>query len=321
MDAELFLEDILKKPAYLRSFAGELRAENPWNGTPATSTTRLVFVGMGSSHFANLIAASRLQAQGINAVATLASAMNFPAVKTDEVVILVSASGTSQETLAAAKHYASAIGAERCISVTNTTGSALEQHAAHHVAMQAGVEAGGVACRSFQHTIALHLALIEGGKTPFATSAAMLRAADAVEDLIDRQEAWVCELGNLLLGPQGSTLVAPVERLSSAQQGALMLREGPRLPAIACETGDWSHIDVYLTKTTDYRMLLFAGSPWERELLTWCQERRSTFVCVGAKIDGAAFCLTYPHQADADTALLTEVFVPELIAAQRWREQ
>ena len=46
-----------------------------------------------------------------------------------------------------------------------------------------------------------------------------------------------------------------------------MLREGPRLPAYGCETADWSHVDVYLTKTTDYRMLLLAGSRWEAELL------------------------------------------------------
>ena len=48
-----------------------------------------------------------------------------------------------------------------------------------------------------------------------------------------------------------------------------MLREGPRRPAVGCETGDWSHVDVYLTKTTDYRLLVFAGSPWEEQMAEW----------------------------------------------------
>ena len=42
-----------------------------------------------------------------------------------------------------------------------------------------------------------------------------------------------------------------------------MLREGPRRAAIASETGEWSHVDVYLTKTLDYRMLLLPGSRYE----------------------------------------------------------
>ena len=52
-----------------------------------------------------------------------------------------------------------------------------------------------------------------------------------------------------------------------------MLREGPRLPAVGCETGDWSHVDVYLTKTTDYRLLVFAGSQWEAQLAEWTAAR------------------------------------------------
>jgi hypothetical protein len=53
-----------------------------------------------------------------------------------------------------------------------------------------------------------------------------------------------------------------------------MLREGPRLPAVGCETGDWSHVDVYLTKTTDYRLLVFAGSVWEPQLAEWTTARQ-----------------------------------------------
>ncbi|MEZ5193916.1 MAG: hypothetical protein R2734_16445 [Nocardioides sp.] len=97
-----------------------------------------------------------------------------------------------------------------------------------------------------------------------------------------------------------------------------MLREGPRLPAIGCETGDWSHVDVYLTKTTDYRMLLLAGSRWEPQLLEWTGRRGSTVVAVGADVAGAAATLRYAHDEVEDVRLLTETLVAELLAAHAW---
>ena len=100
-----------------------------------------------------------------------------------------------------------------------------------------------------------------------------------------------------------------------------MLREGPRLPAVGCETGDWSHVDVYLTKTTDYRLLVFAGSEWERQLAEWTTARGSTVVGVGGDVAEAVCNLRYPGDSDDIVRLLTEVLVPELIAARAWRAQ
>lgn len=113
----------------------------------------------------------------------------------------------------------------------------------------------------------------------------------------------------------------PAHRFSSAQQGALMLREGPRLGAVGCETGDWSHVDVYLTKTTDYRLLVFAGSPWEPQLSEWTMLRGSTVVGVGGDVPGSQLAVRYPGDEDDDVRLLTEVLVPELIAARAWQAQ
>ncbi|HYJ57687.1 MAG TPA: iron dicitrate transport regulator FecR, partial [Mycobacterium sp.] len=117
-------------------------------------------------------------------------------------------------------------------------------------------------------------------------------------------------------GPDGSHLAAPAHRLCSAQQGALMLREGPRRMAVGCETGDWSHVDVYLTKTTDYRLLVFSGSIWELQLAEWTTARGSTVVGVGGDVPGARYTVRYPGDSEDDVALLTETLVPELVAAR-----
>ena len=315
MNPDLFRQDIAAKPAALERLAAQLNAGQPWPDWSAD--TRLLFLGMGSSHYANAICAARLRSVGVVATAELASSSLLPTLREQDIVIAVSASGGSEETLAAAQSLAG-----RCpiIAVTNTPGSPITEFAEHTLLMHAEPERGGVACRSFQHTLALHLALISRWDQRVDVVDILDKAAKACGDLIETSARWLPEVGELLLGPDGTTMVAPAHRLSSAQQSALMLREGPRRSAIACETGDWSHVDVYLTKTTDYRMLLFPGCPWEANLLRWTSERASTVVCVGADLPGAALTLRYAHDDIDDVRLLSEVTVAELLAAAAWAD-
>ena len=315
MNPDLFLADLERKPEVLGVLASALRSDDPWAGSPISADSRIVLLGMGSSHYANSVAAARLRTRGIDAVAELASSDLMPAVSDRTVVVAVSASGGSAETLHAVAGYR-----ERCpvVALTNVDGSTVTEGAAHVVPMLAQVEAGGVACRSFQHTLALLLALESrltgGGDVPALVEA----AAAATADLLERQDAWLPPLIANAIGPDGTHIVAPARRLSSAQQGALMLREGPRLPSVGCETGDWSHVDVYLTKTTDYRMLLFVGSRWEPELVRWIGERGSRLVSIGGDVEAAAQVIRYRGDDSDDVRLLTEVFIPELLSAAAW---
>jgi glucosamine 6-phosphate synthetase-like amidotransferase/phosphosugar isomerase protein len=321
-----FLADLEAKPEALQRLAGLLAAGNPWEPLPVVGR-RVLFVGMGSSHYAASVAAARLRARGIDAVAELASSHLLPAVPTDpgaDVVIAVSASGGSAETLDAVDRYR---GHCPVVLLTNRAEAALPQGVSGAVALEAGPEVGGVACRTYQHTLAVLLALeaylaarpgAGPGAGPPDVPGLLRAAAAASQHLLDRRRDWLPDLSAMLLGPDGTHIAAPAHRLCSAQQSALMLREGPRLPAVGCETGDWSHVDVYLTKTTDYRLLLLPGSRWTVELLRWTGERGSTVVCVGADQPGATACLRYPGDEADDVRLLSEVLVAELIAADAW---
>ena len=144
-------------------------------------------------------------------------------------------------------------------------------------------------------------------------------AAEGSAHLLASESDWRPEVSELLLGPTGTHFAAPAHRFCSAQQAALMLREGPRLAAVGCETGDWSHVDVYLTKTTDYRLAVFAGSAWEAQLAEWTTARGSTVVGIGGDVPGAGYHLRYPGDTDDDVRLLTEVLVAELVAAAAWQ--
>jgi hypothetical protein len=139
-------------------------------------------------------------------------------------------------------------------------------------------------------------------------------------DLLDRRPQWLPRTLELLDSTHGIYTLAPVERLSSALQSALMFREGPRRPADGCETGDWSHVDVYLTSSRDYRAVLFPGSRYDAQAMDWIRRRGSTVVSVGAQVDGSAYAIRYRDDGDATVRLLTETLVAELIAATWWAQ-
>jgi glucosamine--fructose-6-phosphate aminotransferase (isomerizing) len=315
MDAALFLADLEGKPSSLTRLADAFRTGDPLAEVTSTAK-RVLLLGMGSSRYAAGVAALRLRAAGVDAVAEYASSTIGWPPSPDLLVVAISASGESEETIAAVDRYR---GRSPVVALTDAPRSTIATLADAVVLLEAGEERGGVACRSFQHT-GLVLRALEArlGGRPVDLSALCDRVAAASADLLDRRTSWLPETANVLDGPDGVYLLAPIERLASAEQGALMFREGPRRPAVACETGDWSHVDVYLAKTLDYRALLFAGSPWDGNVLDWLTKRGSTFVAVGADVPGARSVARYRGDNDGDVAAFTEVLVPELLAATWW---
>ncbi|GIH90195.1 SIS domain-containing protein [Planobispora siamensis] len=318
MNAELYLADLEAKPAALSELADALEAADPFEAVP-DGIRRVVFLGMGSSRYAARVAALHLRAAGFDAVAEYASATaSYPATP-DTLVVAISATGGSRETLDAVARYRDRA---PVLAMTNRPGSPITENADLVVPMLAGEERGGVACRTFQHTIALLMSLRNRlTRTDTDVPALLYRAAEATSDLLDRRGEWLESAADLLDGPDGVYTLAPAERLSSAEQSALMVREGPRRAATACETGDWSHVDVYLTKTLDYRALVFPGSPYDDQAMDWIRQRGSTVLTVGGDLPGAKSAIRYRHDHDPDVSLLTETLVAELIAARWWLAQ
>lgn len=315
MNPELYLADLEAKPAALAELAGLLAGSDPFAGLPAR-VGRVLLLGMGSSRYAAGVAALRLRAAGVEAVAEYASGELLPPALPDMLVVAISATGGSRETLDALARYR---GRSFVLAMTNAPGSPVTEGADLVVPMAAGEERGGVACRTFQHTLALLLALrdrLTGAGTDLP--ALLRRTAEATGDLLERRDLWLGPAAELLDGPDGVHTIAPVERLSSAEQSALMFREGPRRAADAGETGDWSHVDVYLTKTLDYRALLFPGSRYDAQAMEWIVQRGSAVLAVGGEVPGARASVRYRHDDDRNVALLTETLVAELVAARWW---
>ena len=278
----------------------------------------IVFLGMGSSHFAASTISHLLNRVIPHSSAVLASTSALPAFAQDSAVIAISATGKSVETLSSFEKVPSGV---TRIALTNDVDSPISRITDKVIDMKVGVEKGEVASLSYLATLVALLRLAQKRKAIELNSNVFDKASEALHHIHDTRFEWLPKLTQALIGNDGTYFSAPLERLCSAQQSALMLRECPRLSAVATEVGDWSHIDVYLTKTKDYRLALFPGSPWQSQLLEWTTKRNSTVVCIGHEHPRAQLNLRYPHDDDELVRLLVEPSFAELLSADLWALQ
>ena len=318
MNPERFLADVLSAPMRLERVLDAYSGHgSPLAAVGPVGIERVLFLGMGSSRFAALTAAAHLRARGVEAYAELASTGLPTPPRPGTLVVGISASGSTAETVEAlARHR----GARKTltVAVTNRAGSAIERGADVTLPLLAGDEEGGVACVSFQATLVVLFLLC--GRLAGAPAVEMLRPAVAAAEAIRSTRAtWLDALVAAVRDAHTLHTIAPAERISSALQSALMMREGPRIAADANETGDWLHVDVYLSKHPGYTALLFPGSRFDKDVMRWVQERKSSVVAVGMPVDGAALHIPYPDADKPLVATLVETGVAELLAAELWR--
>jgi fructoselysine-6-P-deglycase FrlB-like protein len=318
MNPDAFLADVLDEP---QSLARVLDHADVAPLTDRIARARLVvFLGMGSSRFAALTAAAHLRANGVPAIVEYASTDLATRPGADVLAVGISATGNSAETVTALQRHH---GISQTVAITNhPDGGRLGAVADAVLPLHAGTETGGVACKTFQATLAV-LLLAAG-----VTKDQLVPAVAAQQGLIDSRDTWLDELLARLEGhgpaaapppPPSVYTIAPASRISSALQSALMFREGPRIPADSAETGDWSHVDVYLTKYPNYTALIFPGSPYDAEALDWIAQRDATIISVGRPTTpNAAQHIPYDNAGDPLVATLVDVTVAELTAATWW---
>jgi len=114
--------------------------------------------------------------------------------------------------------------------------------------------------------------------------------------------------------------LAAIDRLGFTEDAYFkMIRaKTASLLAAACETGDWLHVDVYLTRRPGYRAILFPGSRYDDDFFGWIEQRECAVVAVGRRTARAALTVAYPGAGDPVVDLLVETSAVELIAAELW---
>lgn len=300
--SDLLRDDILAGPAALaRLYRAYDGSDSPLAPALAALPTggRFAFAGMGSSRYAALLVASELRAAGRSAWVEYASTNVPSAPAANLVFVAVSASGRTAEVVASARRHR---GQSLVVAVTNEPASALAAEADHVLPLHAAGEGSGIATRTFRATVAV-LAML-GGRSPASLSSTVADLAVAIESA----EPWVTETADAIDGVPAIDVLADASILGLADQAALMLREAPRLPATAHDTGDWLHTAVYLA-IPGHRVLLFPGAAADVEVIATVERRGGQVIAVPSTV-GAA---------DPIRRAIVESVTAELLAAELWR--
>lgn len=296
--------DILDGPAALQ----RLLAAYDGPGSPLVglmpalqSRARIAFTGLGSSRYAAMIAASDLRAAGASAWVEYASTGAPTAPAPDLALVAISASGRTAEVIASARRHR---GTSLVVGVTNDPDSELASAADHVLPLNAGAEAAGIATRTFRASVAV-LAML-AARTPPSLAGTVSDLSTAIEGRDD----WLPDISEALDGASAIDVLADAAMLGLAEQAALMLREAPRLPATAHDTGDWLHTAVYLA-LPGHRALLFPGAASDTEVIATIERRGGAVI----RVPGADAA----PERDPFRRAIVESVVGELIAAELWR--
>ncbi len=314
---DAFLDDILAGPDEL---AGALdRHRRGIGALPANALARRRwrFIGMGSSRFAALDAAAAMRAAGRDAVAELASASSLSTPGEDTLVVAISSSGRTPEVVAAAEHHR---GTSYVVGLTSRPDSALAGRADVVLPLLGTrAEAAGIATLSYRSTVAA-LLLLAATAVPGLAGSGLASAVPALEHLVRDRNGRLAEAAGMLGTGRPVHVLGDGARIGTVEQAALLLREAPRLDAVAYDTGDWLHVGLY-TQFPGDAVLLLAGAAADDEVIATIHARGGVVVAVGPKPAGADLHIPLPDGVLADPAvrMLVEPAVAELLAAELWR--
>ncbi|MHA6758453.1 SIS domain-containing protein [Streptacidiphilus sp. PAMC 29251] len=235
-----FLQGQHDQPAALLRVAAHVRhqlAEGELDLARLRQVERPLFTGIGASYAALAVPVQLLRSHGVVAQRVLASEIETGTAGFDtDALIGVSQGGRSSETIAAFKHA----GDTPCVALLNVVPSPLAELATYTVDL--GNEPDSYASTvGFTGTL-VALDLIAGaiaGRSPsddpWTDIAAQVTAVrTAAREAIDplRRRAALCVAADI---------VASGASVAAAEEGALLLREVPRLPATAAVTRNYLH--------------------------------------------------------------------------------
>ena len=309
--------DIAGGPRALTDLLDAYRASpDPLAGV-GVRPSRVAFVGLGSSRYAAESLAALLRSRGVSAWTEYASTSVLTESAADLTLVAVSASGRTRETVEAARRHR---GRSRVIAVTNDPASPLAGEADHVLPLVAGREDSGVATRTFRATVAV-LGLLAGRWLDVGPTIASLRpTVPGLEAVMDSRGHWLDDAVSRLEGAAAIDVLGDAADGALVQQAALMLREAPRLPAEAHDTGDWLHTAVYLA-FPGHRAILFPGAATDEEVVRTIADRGGQTIVVGVDpIPGTALHIPVPDFGDDRIArTIVASIVAEYLAVELWR--
>jgi len=269
MKPTALLDNIRSQPGSLRRVAayhlGDGQDELRASAAAIRTAGKVVFTGMGSSLFAAIPAADYLNSHGIDSQVVEASELlHFGQARTRAAaLVLVSRSG---ETVEISKLLPAVSDSQTTIGVTNVRGSLLDRQARHAIYLNSESDRM-VAVQTYTGTVAALLLLAAATlEEPAHQWRAALNGtaqalAEAIDDAIAASEDW----NDFLADASVVDLLGRGPSLASVHEGALLLNEASRTPAVAMSAAQFRHGPVEVVDER-FRGIVFASQAATREL-------------------------------------------------------
>lgn len=318
-----YLSDIQEQPEVVRSLVHTYKEQQVWSSLTQAQTQagwhQILLTGMGGSYNALVPAWLWLCQQGVNALLIEASELMYYAqglLTPGTVLVVMSQSGESIEIRRLIEIVDQRL---PIISITNTSDNTLARASQYPLCTAAGPEVG-VATKTYTSSLALSHLLCRclAGKLQAQDYLDLLTVSDRMTALLS-QTNWIQPAWERLQSVSHITFIGRGPALASALNGALILKEAARLPAMGLTGGQFRHGPMEAV-SEEAGIILFAnqGPTWEltQRLAVTIAERQGQVVLVApaATLPGVTH-LALP-EVDEFLSPLLEVLMPQLLAAE-----
>ncbi len=239
----VFLTDVLNQPAAMRAAMKEYESYGPeLEKIAALNPRRILFTGMGSSHYCSQPAVIRLIEAGFEARVEAASEIlyyEYRDITPDTLLILTSQSGGSGEIV----DIINRLPAEQTvIGITNDPESALGRRANIRLEMHVAEELA-VSTRTYLSSLILTDLVVSAllGQPIREALDNWKKAVDALEHFLDGQESTQSAMAAFMGHPETVCYIGRGPALATAECGALFTRETAKYPALAFDSGEFRH--------------------------------------------------------------------------------
>ncbi len=257
------LDEILQQPAALSMVRKYYTSEGAiplkkLKSLASRKPSAVIMTGMGSSLNAAYPAQAYLTSRGIRAILWEAAELlheHLKILRPDTVVVAISQSGETVEIVNLIERIPKKV---PLVAVSNVERSTLARRADLLLPMMAGSQAT-VSTKTYTNAVAvlMYLACALARKNQASLTQAIIRAIEAQEALIESRQNFLPPTVEFFNHPPYVVLMSRGTDLSSAHQGALILKEVARLAAEPMSAGQFRHGPIEIIHP-DHRYVIFA---------------------------------------------------------------
>ena len=317
--------------AYLDEYSDMVRFDSlKITAEDLSNYNKIFIIGCGSSYHAALMGKIAIESMaGIMTFVEYSSEIVYHDSLIDDstIVIAISQSGETADTITAVKHLKSR--GCKVIAITNFPGSALSTEADHTLYMNAGREISVAATKTFTNQVVLlylvaaYLSSLKGKMSPPQVKdfTSLLRQLPVQVNSVLENKENICSISRLISNFEYFMLIGRNHNIPIAMEGALKMKEISYLPSDGLASGELKHGPLALITSKSLVIALATKGDAHHKVFNNIKEvktRSATVVGIATENDrslkGAADHLIYvPDMGDFLTPILS-IVVLQLIA-------